>query len=66
MAWCRHCPTAYCPQHQEGITPHPRLGTICDQLDEEDLEFLLHHVRDQGLDDNLPCPSPTQEQMTLW
>lgn len=66
--WCRHCPTAYCPSHADGVTMHPELGAVCgDHLeDEEELAFLLNLVRTQGLEDNLPCPSPSQEQMAVW
>ena len=66
--WCRHCPTAYCPSHADGVTIHPELGAVCaDHLeDEEELAFLLNLVRTQGLEDNLPCPSPSQEQMAVW
>ena len=66
VAWCRHCPTAYCQHHAQAITLHPVLGNICDQHDDEDLEFLIQTVREHGLDDNLPCPSPDPEQMTVW
>ena len=67
--WCRHCPTAYCQSHADGVTIHPELGAVCaDHLeDEEELAFLLQLVRTQGgLEDNLPCPSPSQEQMAVW
>ena len=66
MCWCRHCPTAYCQDHSDGISIHPELGALCGQHDEEYLEFLVQMIRNQGLDDNLPCPSPSEEQMAVW
>ena len=66
--WCRHCPTAYCPDHSGGVTIHPELGAVCGAHleDAEELAFLLQLVRSQGLEDNLPCPSPNQEQLAVW
>ena len=44
-----------------------RLGDLqAEKEDEEELAFLLNLVRTQGLEDNLPCPSPSQEQMAVW
>ena len=65
-AWCRHCPTAHCAHHAATIQAHPELGALCGEHDEEELQFLVNLVRTQGLEDNLPCPSPTQEQLAVW
>ena len=45
VAWCRHCPTAYCQDHADGILIHPELGALCGDHDEEELEFLINDVR---------------------
>ena len=39
VSWCRHCPTAYCAEHADGIQIHPELGALCGDHDDEDMEF---------------------------
>ena len=64
--WCRHCPTSVCAEHSGNISVHPVLGSLCDQHEEADLQFLVNFVQQQGLHINLPCPSPSQEQLKVW
>ena len=43
------------------MTKHAELGWMCNQHDEQELDFMLDVVREgAGLADLIPCPNPTK------
>ena len=61
-AWCRHCPRAFCLQHNS-LTEEPGVGHLCGEHEEE-LAFLKEAWGGGRLAELLP--GPTQEHLDMW
>ena len=56
VAWCMHCPNAYCKTHNTVLRTHAQLRTICDEH-EDDLEDTLDFYKGVGGVENI-VPHP--------
>ena len=63
VAWCMHCPNAYCKTHNDVLRSHPQLGVVCDEHD-DDLEDTLAFYKEVvgGIANLLPNPNVPLEQ----
>ena len=57
-----HCPNAYCKQHKDITTTNTKLGSVCDEHEEE-ITFLEETVK---LAEVLPNPCPGPEMLAAW